>query len=162
MDPILTWMEGTWINTLAVSYQWSWPILETLHFVGLCLLMGPIIIIDLRLIGYARLLPAVSVHSLVPVAIAGFSINLITGIIFCFGDPYRYAVNIAFQTKMVLVVLAGLNALAFKYMVSPAIDAPNADVTGTPPIAKLVGFVSLVIWIGVLSLGRLIPYLGTG
>lgn len=162
MDPILTWMEGTWLNNLVVGYAWTWPTLETLHFVGMCMLFGPIIIMDLRLLGYERLsIPAVSVHTLIPMTLAGFAINLITGIMFCFGDPFRYAINISFQTKMVLVVLAGINAIYFWTKIGPILDkaGPNDD---PPVLVKAVGLLSLLTWVGVASFGRLIPYLGTG
>lgn len=162
MDPILDWMAGTWINNLAVGYAWSWPTLETLHFIGMCLLFGPIIIMDLRLLGFDRLaVPAMSVHALVPLTISGFVINLVTGVIFCFGDPYRYAINISFQIKMVLVLLAGANALYFWKAVGPVLEklGPHEDPPGS---IKAVGLTSLLAWTGVLAFGRLIPYLGTG
>ena len=159
---ILDWMESTWINQLAVGYAWSWPTLETLHFVGMCLLFGPIIIMDLRLVGFDRLtVPASAVHALIPLTLTGFSINLLTGIIFMFGDPYRYSMNISFQIKMVLVILAGLNAIYFWLKVTPALEkiGPNDN---PPTYIKVVGLASLTMWTGVLLFGRLIPYLGTG
>jgi hypothetical protein len=161
MNSILDWMQTTWINGLALNYAWTWPILETLHFIGMSLLIGSIIIMDLRLIGVQRIIPSLSVHSLLPLAFIGFGINLLTGIVFLFGDPYRYAVNISFQVKMVLVLLAGLNALLYAVKVSPALAnaPPHAP---TPLLAKAVGAASLVLWIGVVCFGRLIPYLGTG
>lgn len=161
MDSVLLWMQSTWLNSLAVGPTWSWPTMEALHFLGLCLLISAIIIMDLRLIGFERAIPVSAIHSLVPLAAIGFGINLITGILFIFGDPFRYAVNIAFQIKMLLLILAGLNALFYYLKVEPMIaDSPlGAD---TPPIAKAVGAASLVLWFGVLVYGRLIPYLGTG
>lgn len=162
MDAILIWMEGTWINQFALGYAWTWPTLETLHFIGMCLLFGPIIIMDLRLLGFDRLaIPALSVDALIPLTLAGFIINLVTGIVFLFGDPFRYAVNISFQLKMVLVLLAGLNALFFWLKVSPILErlGPHED---PPAMIKVVGLTSLLAWTGVLCLGRLIPYLGTG
>ena len=162
IEPLLIWMEGTWLNDLALGPQWSWPILETLHFTGMCLLFGPIIIMDLRLMGFDRLqLPAAAAHKLIPLTLAGFSINLLTGIIFMFGNPYRYAMNISFFIKMWLVLFAALNALYFWRKVLPVLErlGPHED---TPSQIKLVGLLSLASWTGVLCFGRLIPYLGTG
>jgi len=159
---IRPWMETTWLNNLAVGYAWTWPTLETLHFLGMCMLFGPIIIMDLRLMGFDRLsIPAFSVHKLIPLTLAGFVINLVTGIIFLFGDPYRYTINISFQLKMLLVLLAGINAIYFWLKVTPILDrtGPHEDVPGS---IKIVGFMSLALWTGVLCFGRLIPYLGTG
>jgi hypothetical protein len=161
MEAIKDWMASTWINELAVGYAWSWPTLETLHFIGMCLLFGALIIMDLRLMGFERAASVVATDKLYPMALFGFGINLITGIIFCFGDPYRYFINISFQTKMVLVVLAGINFLYYKFKVEPMVVniGPGED---TPAVAKTVGALSLVLWTGVLAFGRLIPYLGTG
>ena len=160
--PLLDWMSSTWINDLALGPQWSWPILETLHFSGMCLLFGPIIIMDLRLLGFDRLaLSSASVHTLIPLTITGFAINLITGIIFLFGDPYRYAMNISFLIKFCLIIIAGSNAIYFWIKVTPVIarTGPHEDF---PTSIKVVGLLSLLTWTGVLCFGRMIPYLGTG
>ena len=82
---MMDWMQSTWINQLAVGYAWSWPTLETLHFFGMCVLFGSLIIMDLRLIGWEKAAAVVDTDKLYPIALAGFSINLITGIIFCSG-----------------------------------------------------------------------------
>lgn len=161
MDSILDWMQGTWINGIVTGYAWSWPALEALHFFGMCLLFGALIIMDLRLVGFEKAASVIATDKLYPMALAGFCINAFTGILFCFGDPFRYAINISFQTKMVLVLLAGLNFFYYKLKVEPKVVnlGPGED---TPAVAKVVGATSLLLWTGVLTFGRLIPYLGTG
>jgi hypothetical protein len=161
MDALFDWMTSTRISEIVLYYQWSWPTLETLHFLGLCLLIGAVLIMDLRLIGFQSVIPLSAVHGLMPVAIAGFTINLITGLGFLFGDPKLYAVNYAFWVKMTLVLLAGLNFLLFIVRIEPSLAklGPHA---ATPMSAKAVGAASLVLWFGVLAYGRLLPYLGTG
>jgi hypothetical protein len=161
MDAVMDWMVTTPINSLVIGYAWSWPTLESLHFLALCTLMGSLLIMDLRLIGFNRIIPLQAVHSLMPLAIVSFVINLVTGVGFLFGDPYTYAANYAFWVKMSLIVLAGINFLVYFTTVEPKIIhlGPNEP---TPPLAKTVGVLSLVFWFGVLSYGRLLPYLGTG
>src|SRR5690606_40380874 len=90
-------------------------------------LIGSIFVMDLRLIGVQRVISSRTVHSLLPLAFVGFGLNLLTGIVFVFGDPYRYAVNISFQIKMVLVLLAGLNALLYAVKVAPAMAARSEE-----------------------------------
>ena len=148
---------GGWVHVL----PWTWPIAETVHFFGLCLLMGALIVIDLRLLGVNRLLPAISVHDLLPVAYVGFGLNLATGILFYVGDPHRYSPNIAFQLKMLLILLAGLNALYYQMKIHPHMDSLDGDAV-LPTNVKVVGATSLILWFGVLSYGRLMPYIGTG
>lgn len=161
MDDVLAWMEGSTLNSFMLDYGWTWITFEILHFSGMCLLFGAILIMDLRLLGLQKLVTAEAVHELVPLAIVGFLINFSTGICFLFGQPFRYAVNISFQIKMVLILLAGLNALIYNYKVEPMIRAsgPSGDY---PFLAKAVGLASILLWVGVVSFGRLIPYLGTG
>lgn len=161
MNSVYDWMESTPINEVVMYYRWSWPALEALHFLGLCLLIGSILVMDLRLIGFQRTIPLRAVHKLMPFAIAGFSINLLTGVGFLFGDPKLYAINYAFWVKMSLVLLAGINFLYYLFRVEPAL-AHLGPHDATPAQAKLVGGASLFFWFGVLLYGRLLPYLGTG
>ena len=111
--------------------------------------------------GHLKGATSVSTHQLLPLVLLGFALNLITGILFFFGDPGRYSINIGFQLKMMLIGLAGLNALFYHWRVSPTLV--TWDGTTTPPrLARCVAYVSLVCWFGVLLTGRLIPYVGTG
>ncbi len=161
MDAVLDWMTSTWINELVIGYQWTWATLESLHFFGLCLLIGAVLMMDLRLLGFTQAVPLQSVHVLTWAAVLGFVINLVTGVGFLFGDPYIYVANYAFWVKMTLVGVAGLNYLLYAFVVEPAL---GRSPTGAPPsmLARAVGGTSLVSWLGVLVFGRLLPYLGTG
>ena len=140
---------------------WLWPVMEIIHFIGLSLLLGGLIVVDLRMAGHFRALNPAATHKLLPLVLVGFGLNLTTGVLFFYGDPLRYSVNIGFQIKMVLVTLAGLNALLYYWKIKPVMATwdPHSD---SPPIAKFVAYVSLSIWTGVLLCGRLIPYVGTG
>ena len=93
----------------------------------------------------------------IPIAIVGFAINLLSGITFIASNPERYGPNIAFQWKMGLVIIAGLNALWFyfgehKDLVKLA-DGEDAEFR-----AKVIAAVSLMIWIVVIILGRFMPF----
>ena len=146
------WIQATY---------WLWPILEIFHFFGLTLLMGGLIIVDLRMIGFLSYIGLEEVKKLLPLVIFGFLVNLITGVLFLFGDPSRYSINIGFQIKMILVSLAGCNAAIYHLKVEPLFS--NLNLTDRLPLMiKITGFTSLTLWTGVLLLGRLIPYVGTG
>ena len=146
-----------WIQT---NY-WLWPVLEIIHFIGLSLLLGGLIVIDLRMAGHVREFNIAATHKLLPLVLTGFGLNMVTGILFFFGDPMRYSINIGFQIKMVLVILAGLNALLYYWKVNPVMHTWD-EIADSPPIGKFVAYTSLSIWTGVLLCGRLIPYVGTG
>ena len=154
-------IEGSAINNWVLSSAWLWPLMEIFHFVGLTLLLGALLIVDLRLAGHLRKMNILSTHRLLPWAIFGFSLNLVTGTLFFLGDPARYSINIGFQIKMVLILIAGFNALLFFVKLQPVMEGwdPHGD---TPAIAKVIAYVSLATWFAVLLLGRLIPYIGSG
>lgn len=154
-------IEGSTINTWILATSWLWPLMEIIHFIGLSLLLGAMLIVDLRLAGFLRSMNVMATHRLLPWATSGFALNLVTGVLFFLGDPGRYAINVGFQIKMVLVLIAGLNALWFVLKINPRMASwsPHGD---TPGLAKVIAYVSLGAWFGVLLLGRLIPYVGTG
>jgi hypothetical protein len=161
MQAFVQAVEGTAINEWILSSVWAWPIMEILHFMGLSLLLGSLLVIDLRMAGFFRRINIVATHKMLPWVFIGFGINLVTGILFLMGDPARYTANIGFRWKMFLVLIAGLNALWFWIKINPVMKTwePHGD---TPAIAKVIAWVSLGSWFGVMLLGRLIPYIGTG
>jgi len=161
LEALIEWVGGTPVNSFVLSWNWTWVILETLHFIGLTLLLGSLLVIDLRLIGLFRHIPINATHQLLPWVFVGFGINLVSGVLFYFGDPGRYTINIGFQIKFFLIFLAGLNALWFYLTIYKEMHSwqPHGD---TPALAKVIGCASLAVWFGVLIFGRLIPYVGTG
>lgn len=156
----LTIVDGS-LNQWILSTGWLWPLMEIIHFMGLSLLLGGLIVIDLRMAGHIRALNPAATHQLLPLVVLGFALNLITGVLFFYGDPMRYSVNIGFQIKMVLVMVAGLNALLYYWKLHSLMQGWNEN-TDSPALAKFVAYTSLITWTAVLLLGRLIPYVGTG
>ncbi|HBW84656.1 MAG TPA: hypothetical protein DEF79_11520 [Gammaproteobacteria bacterium] len=153
--------DGSPVNLWIQDTYWLWPVMEITHFLGLSLLFGGLLVVDLRMAGHIKGVTPSSTYKLLPLVLVGFTLNLITGVLFFFGDPARYSINIGFQLKMVLITIAGLNALFYHWRVSPSIV--TWDETNEPPkLAKFVAYVSLTCWFGVLLSGRLIPYVGTG
>jgi hypothetical protein len=106
-----------------------------------------------------------SLSKFVPLGLIGFAINIITGLMFVTGNPLGkpldYLTNLAFQLKMLLIVLAGLNLLLF-YVTGVArnVEGMPAD-ADAPAVAKVMAGLSLVFWVGVIYFGRMIMYNGT-
>jgi hypothetical protein len=159
LSSIVSFVDGSALNQWVVAAYWVWPILEILHFFGLSLLFGGLLVIDLRLAGHFRRFDPSATHSLIPVVLIGFTINLVTGILFFFGDPVTYATNLAFLLKMCLIVLAGINALFYYWKLNGQMATWTLETT-PPLIAKGVAYTSLTLWTAVLLCGRLIPYVG--
>ena len=148
------------INQWIAETYWLWPVLEIIHFIGLTLLLGGLIVVDLRMAGHLQSVTRLASHQLLKFVVIGFALNLITGILFFYGDPGRYSINIGFQIKMWLVLIAGLNALFYHWKINPLIE--NSADEQTPWQARASAYTSLTMWTGVLLAGRLIPYVGTG
>lgn len=136
---------------------WMWPIAESVHFLGLSLLVGTVVVFDLRMLGLARQIPLRALHRLIPWGLLGFALNVVTGLLFLLTDGGQYIYNPSFMLKVVFLAVAGANALLFYGVVGRralAVDAP-IDV---PRVAKIFASVSLAMWIGVIVAGRLITF----
>ncbi len=149
-------LDGTAIGLTVKTSVWMFPVLEALHFIGLALLIGGIAALDLRVLGVAKRLPIAPLHKLLPLVFVGFGINLITGVLFFLSDPLGYGVNPAFQFKVIFILLAGLNALWFELKLSRQVEewGPGVDASTH---AKVVCGLSLFLWAGIITAGRLLP-----
>ncbi len=134
---------------------WGWPAVESLHFLGLSLLIGTVGVFDLRMIGLAKGIPMSALHKLVPWGIGGYTLNVLTGAMFVTSAPDQYLFNPAFQTKLALMAIAGINVLVFYRVAFAAVKLAGAD-DSAQLAAKVAAAISLSCWIGVIVCGRLI------
>ena len=145
-------------NFVINSSMWVWPILEDLHFIGLILIIGAFGALNVRILGMMKQLPVAPLHRFIPWGLAGFFLNIVTGMLFFIGMPGFYTPNVVFQIKMFTIMLAGLNLLLFQCTsafrslehLGPGEDAPL--------YAKIVAASSLFLWIAAIVLGRYIPF----
>ena len=159
MDAVVAWLESTIVSRTIVQYRWIWPLCEIVHFIGLTLVVGIAGFFDLRLMGFMKRVPVSAARDLMPLAIAGFLLNLMTGAVFFIGTPHQYVGNVAWWAKMSCLLLAGLNAMFFETTVGARTMNLGAG-DDTPRLAKMVGALSLASWLGVLYWGRMLPYIG--
>ncbi len=151
----LTFSEKTGIQALMYS-PWGWPVVESLHFIGLSLLIGAVGIFDLRMLGFMRGIPMMALHRLVPFGVAGYLLNVLTGIMFVTSVPDQYIYNPAFQSKMLFMLVAGLNVALFYNTSFRQIG--REPTPGTVNMSRLFAGISLVCWLGVITAGRLITF----
>jgi hypothetical protein len=145
------------IGSFVIGKTWVWPACETLHFVGLCLIFTVCLFVNFRMLGVAKSLPFSALYQLLPLGILGFGINLLTGMMFFLASPQQYINNVEFHRKIVFVVLAGINVLYFMlfdkaWMLKGDEDAPLSS--------KIVAVSSIVLWVGILYYGEMLPFLG--
>lgn len=140
-----------------MSSRFGWPVVESLHFMGLSMLMGMVGAFDLRLLGVAKGIPFATLHRLIPIGIAGYCLNVCTGFMFLVSAPDQYIFNSAFHWKMFLMMLAGLNVLTFYSAVFGKVKTLEAG-ADAPLSARIIGGASLTFWTGIIIFGRLITF----
>jgi hypothetical protein len=155
--PVLVWLRDTPIGAFVRSSTWAFPALQSLHFIGMSLLIGIVAAIDLRVLGVARAIPLARLHRLLPLAFIGFGINAVTGVFFFCHDPWVYAFNPAFRIKMLLILLSGLNALWFRLGVFLDLESWGPGIEASR-LAKVISAVSLTFWAAVITAGRYIAF----
>jgi hypothetical protein len=158
MEPWEVWVRSTDLHFFVLRNPWMWPLCETIHYIGLSLLLGTVGLFDLRALGMAKGIAPYAIHGLIRWGIVGFILNIITGIVFFFGHPDQYAYNNAFYFKAAFMGIAGFNILAFygtRAFREMKTLGPLADVPGR---VKLIAATSLSMWIGVLICGRLLTF----
>ena len=141
------------IEALRLSV-WAYPAVNTLHVVGIALLFGAIVPLDLRLLGWRRgdVATAALAAVLLPVSIAGFLLAAASGLLLFATDARNYAVSPLFQAKLVVIAAAMLNAGLLR-----RVDWRSASPTSRR--LALAGLASLLLWLGAITLGRWIAYL---
>ena len=139
------------------DHSWVWPTCETIHFVGLCLLFGAVLVVNLRMLGIGKALLSFSaLRQLLPLGMLGFSLNLATGMMFFVATPEQYT-GFLFLLKMSLVAAGALNLLYFMLAGYPdRVGYGDSAGLGT----KFVAASAIVIWIAVLFCGHMLPWLG--
>jgi hypothetical protein len=138
---------------------WVYPILDVLHCVGILLVAGTIVVIDLRLLGLGmRRLPVSSVvGQVLPWTLSGFGFMALTGSLLAWSEPLRLYHSLFFPWKLLFLAMAGVNALLFHYGLYREVGAWNSAPL-TPARARLAGVVSIVCWICVIAAGRAVGY----
>jgi hypothetical protein len=149
MGPAMVFPRFEGIPWLASS-SWAYPALEVLHIVGIALLLGSLVVVELRVWGAAPglHLPALARLAL-PVTLAGFALAAMSGLLMFAANPNDMLVNRAFQLKLALVSLAGLNAAFFH---------ARGSLVRHDGVARAQTVLSLGLWLGAIICGRWIAY----
>lgn len=156
---MLARLEGSQFSDWVRDELWGWPLALTLHAFGTALVIGFILIITLRLLGFFESIPYRALNRLFPVVWAALVLQLLSGFALWMAKPTRYVADGAFVLKLALIVVGIILTLhLYRTMKreAPAWDAAGAiPATGTRFVAA-----NLLVWCGVLVMGRLTAYLG--
>jgi uncharacterized membrane protein len=150
-------LDSGGLGKFILGVPWMWPVCETLHFIGLSLLLGVVLLVDLRMLGVMRNVSFATLHRLLPWGILGFGVNVLTGMMFFIAAPEQYTQNGAFHWKIVFVLIAGANALYFTMFDETWTLGPEDD---APFTAKFAAVSALFLWVAVMYCGSMLPFLG--
>jgi uncharacterized membrane protein len=159
IDTFLKSIEATSFATTIRDSIWMFPIIESVHVISFTLVVGTIAIIDLRLLGLASTQRSFRRMSsdILKWTWAAFALAVVTGVMMFTTNARVYYHNPFFRAKMILLVLAGLNMAIFELTAGRTIH--TWDTAPSPPrLGKAVAVTSLVLWISIIFMGRIIGF----
>ena len=152
------WLMETWVSAGIRESIWVYPMLHWAHILSNTLMFGTIIFLDLRLVGvgFSRRRVSDIAEQLLPWTWVGWTLMFLSGALIFTSDPVRYYGSFFMRIKMILMFLAGINALVFHFTVYRGVALWDS---GRPPIlARMSGMISLVSWIAIVITGRAVGY----
>jgi hypothetical protein len=152
----LTWLHNSTIGVWVRESDWGYPIVLTSHAIGMAIVVGAVLMFDLRALGYGKRLAMTWFDKIFVVAWGGFALNLISGLGLFAGDPVKFVFHRAFQIKIVLIIAGGISV----WMLGGLASEPERLPAGAEFSlrTKVIATISLIFWIGAIAAGRLIAY----
>jgi hypothetical protein len=152
--PFFEWCESLWLGRAVVGSLWLFPAIEAVHLLGLALLGGALLLVDLRLIGawLSRTAVADLARDARPYLVAGIVIMVVTGVPLFLSEAVKCYYNDAFWVKMTTFPIA----MAFTFTVRAG--ATTDAVRNTARRQRLVGALSIALWLVVAAAGRWIGF----
>jgi type III secretory pathway component EscS len=158
LEQALTRLQDLPLPTQIRESDWMFPTIETVHVFALVLVVGTIMTVDLRLLGFAnKERPFSQVASeMLPWTWAAFAVAALAGMLMFSSKALTYYSNIPFRLKMLCLLLAGINMVMFHWLGTRHLEAWDR---GRPPrAAKLAGGASLLLWTTIVAAGRWIGF----
>ena len=150
LNSVLTAIE-TWPLSEAIRRSiWAYPALETIHIASFAAVFGSLMVLELRVFGAAPAVPLSPLARLaVPTALTSFAVAATAGVLMLISNATEIVINQAFQIKLALIAIAGANAWWFHRRGSLVLN---------DGVAKAQSLLSILLWFGVITCGRLIAY----
>lgn len=153
----LGWLQNTPVAIFVAETLWAYPLLETLHTLGMAMLLGSLGLINLRVLGYKAALSLIGTRDLLPVAWFGFTINAASGLLLFTSDAISFFSSNTFRVKITLIVLAGINAAILSRRIFG--DGSNSAASaGGELTTRLLAGSSLAFWVVAVICGRIYAY----
>jgi hypothetical protein len=152
------WLGDTPSSIALHESEYAYTIVESVHVLTLCLFLGMTGMLDLRLLGVTMRRVPVSevVQRFLPWMKAGFAVMIVSGATLFYAIPVRSFQSVFFRVKMLMLILAGLNAWAFHRGIYRKVA--DWDLRPAPRRARVAGALSLILWASIVIAGRMIAY----
>ncbi|QKJ36355.1 DUF6644 family protein [Pseudomonas sp. MPDS] len=155
------WLDQLEGSSLALAMRgelWLYPLVEVVHIIGFSLLVGAVVMFDLRVLGVSKDIAVTALaRHLLPWALAALLLIVPAGLMMFSAHPHDFAGNGVFILKLCLIAAAGLNALAFHLGIYRTVSQWNTA-SAAPGLAKAQAVLSVAIWFTVVLCGRLLAY----
>jgi hypothetical protein len=138
--------------------EWGYPIILTMHSLGLATVVGVLLVIDLRVLGFPKALPILPLKQLMTLVWIGFTVNFVTGLALFSADAVKFFYSPTFRFKIASVVVGVALAL---YIRSSALGIGgdfDRHVAAIPVRAKAAAVLSIAVWLAAIGLGRYVAY----
>jgi hypothetical protein len=147
------WLEASSLGAAARDSLWLYPVVSVLHVLAIAVLVGGILVFDLRVLGAGAGIPLAAAGRLIlPLARAGFVVAALSGVVMLAADASHLVTNPAFLVKGALLLLAGANVVLFHGLAQRTVEAPVSS------LARVSAACSAVLWLSVAATGRAIAY----
>jgi hypothetical protein len=158
VEETLTWLQDLSFPTQIRESEWLFPTIETVHVFALVLVVGSIMTVDLRLLGFTNKERSFSevAGEMLPWTWVAFTVAAIAGLLMFSSKALVYFGNIPFRLKMCCLLLAGINMALFHWLGTRHLE--TWDRKRPPSSAKLAGGASLLLWITIVAAGRWIGF----
>lgn len=151
---MLEWLESTAVARLVQESMWGYPIVLSAHAVGMAILVGIVLMINFRVLGFATAVPTASLRIMFKVAMVGLIINVISGTVLFTANADAFYESNPFRIKIVLLVIGGtLLAVLHRRIFGNGVSTGKLEDS-----TRMIAGISVLVWLGVITAGRLIAY----
>lgn len=151
----LYWLEDSIVG-IWVAQSWGYPLVLSAHAVGMSIVVGAVLMINLRLLGFSPALPVTIFSNLTRIAWIGVGLNVLSGFTLFSGNPVKFFFHPVFWIKITFIVLGGLSV--WWSLRNSQETGSNNNVNGNSTKIKIITIFSMLFWIGAIVAGRLIAY----
>lgn len=158
---MLDWLQNTPVSEWVATSDLGYPILLAIHSMGMAIVVGILVMLDLRVLGFARGIPVSAFRTLMPLAWIGFAVNLVSGTLLFMSLATHMISNWPFLSKMASICVGGVVSWALWRNLEAEgwATAGGATVAPAPSqTARTMAIVSMAVWLGAILFGRMIAY----